>query len=320
MNTQNRHCYGFTLLELMITIALSGLLMAGFIGLINTTTDGAEIIKTRNQLQRDAQFAMNRMVQAVKQADVLLLPQRDNPATAGTMENIRKQNIPPGAGETDMAVLAIGHSRFTDADFDNSIDVDNDGDGRINEDPPADWNNDNAPGIWQVDDDADGEIDEGDIADDDEDGFEDEDPVDGVDNDGDGRIDEDPGADLNADGCAGKCGVDDDLDLFVDEVAPANDDEDTATNEDWLDTRVFQIVEGALVERTPLNFDLNGLNGITGRDIAVETIVENVTMLNIIRESPAGSRNEFVRIELQIGAADGEHVLLETAVRVGIER
>lgn len=317
----NTRCQiGFTLLELMITLALSGLLMAGFIGLMNTTTDGAQTIKTRNQLQADAQFAMKRMVTAVRQADVLILPQRDNPATGGIMEHIRKQNIPPGAGETDIAVLAVGHSRFTDADFDNSIDVDNDGDGRINEDPPADWNNDNAPGIWQVDDDADGEIDEGDVADDDEDGSEDEDPIDGIDNDGDGRIDEDPGADLNADGCAGKCGVDDDSDLFVDEVAAPNDDEDTATDEDWLDTRVFQIVEGNLIERTPVNFDLNGANGITGRDIAVETIVENVSMLNISRESPAGSRHELVRIELQLRTAEGEQVLLETAVRVGTER
>ncbi len=304
----------------MITVALSGLLLAGFTRLINATTDGAALINTRNQLQADAQFAMKRLVSAVQQADVLILPQRDNPTTGSINENIRMQNVPPGAGETGQAVLAVGHSRFMDADFDDSVDVDNDGDGRINEDPSADWNNDDAPGIWQVDDDADGQVDEGNAADDDEDGSDDEDPIDGIDNDGDGRIDEDPGEDRNSDGCAGKCGVDDDGDLFVDEVTAANDDEDTATNEDWLDTKVFQISGASLIERTPVNFDLNGADGITGRDIAVETIAENVSMLKFTRESPAGSKQEYVRIELRLGNPEGEHVLLETAVRVGTER
>jgi hypothetical protein len=46
---------------------------------------------------------------------------------------------------------------------------DNDGDGNIDEDPPADVNGDGAPGIKGIDDDGDGEVDEGSYYDDDED-------------------------------------------------------------------------------------------------------------------------------------------------------
>ncbi|MEM7411297.1 MAG: prepilin-type N-terminal cleavage/methylation domain-containing protein [Myxococcota bacterium] len=53
--------------------------------------------------------------------------------------------------------------------------LDDDGDGSIDEDPPADMNGDGAPGVAGVDDDGDGSVDEGDVADDDEDGTSDED-------------------------------------------------------------------------------------------------------------------------------------------------
>ncbi len=53
--------------------------------------------------------------------------------------------------------------------------IDDDGDGRIDEDPPADFNFDGQPGIAGVDDDNDGSIDEGPPPDDDEDGIVDED-------------------------------------------------------------------------------------------------------------------------------------------------
>lgn len=53
--------------------------------------------------------------------------------------------------------------------------ADNDGDGAIDEDPPADMNGDGAPGVAGVDDDGDGLFDEGNPEDDDEDGTSDED-------------------------------------------------------------------------------------------------------------------------------------------------
>jgi hypothetical protein len=58
--------------------------------------------------------------------------------------------------------------------------IDNDGDGLVNEDPVGDSNGDGCPGVCDVDDDGDDSIDEGDIADDDEDGLVDEDWIDYV--------------------------------------------------------------------------------------------------------------------------------------------
>lgn len=58
--------------------------------------------------------------------------------------------------------------------------VDNDGDGNVDEDPPADANGDGQPGIAGVDDDGDGSVDEGASSDDDEDGVSDEDWYDTV--------------------------------------------------------------------------------------------------------------------------------------------
>jgi hypothetical protein len=92
---------------------------------------------------------------------------------------------------------------------------DNDLDGLFDEDPPFDFNGDGCPGLCGVDDDGDGETDEGFISDDDEDGQIDEDPT--WDDDSDGRTDEDLAGDMNEDGCPGLCDIDDDGDGLVDE-------------------------------------------------------------------------------------------------------
>ena len=56
--------------------------------------------------------------------------------------------------------------------------------------------------------------------------------ADGVTDDGYDGIDEDPIGDRNSDGCSGLCNVDDDLDGFIDEANPEDDDEDGQVNED----------------------------------------------------------------------------------------
>jgi len=69
---------------------------------------------------------------------------------------------------------------FGITDEDELDGLDNDNDGRIDEDPRADMNGDGCPGVCAVDEDADGAIDEGGINDDDEDGSTDEDWLDPV--------------------------------------------------------------------------------------------------------------------------------------------
>lgn len=156
---------------------------------------------------------------------------------------------------------AVAHARFlqmpngrcrTTADLVLSAHVDDDGDGRIDEDPPAMlWGA--ASGLPGIDDDCDGFVDEGLLGDDDEDGTENEDPRDGVDNDGDGSIDEDPSADANGDGFPGAAYWDDDGDGKVDDGTPEDDDEDGLVDEDGPEARhfFFQKTTRQLLETRP---------------------------------------------------------------------
>ena len=106
--------------------------------------------------------------------------------------------LPPGA-------LAVTLDRTRDLDDDGFADADNDRDGRIDEDVPADASNDQEPGLYLLDDNNDGMVDPSWMpsGDDDEGGFQNEDPIDGVDNEPDGAFDEDPPADMNGDGAPG---------------------------------------------------------------------------------------------------------------------
>ncbi|MFK8020098.1 MAG: PilW family protein [Pseudomonadales bacterium] len=312
---------GFTLLELLITLAIAGVLVAGLTSIVTSSMNSAVEIHRKSNLQSQAHLAMRRMVEAIQRADRLTVPQRDNVNTGSIRENFRRGVFPVPAGWNDTAVLAVTLDGYSDIDLVDGADRDNDGDGRVNEDPPADWNFDYAPGLWRLDDDGDGEIDEGDNDDDDEDGTSDEDWLDGIDNDGDGRIDEDPGADVLNNGCPGLCGTDDDGDDLVDETfsgGVGNDDEDNLGGEDWLDLRVFHMSNNQLLERIPAPFEVSGTPPISGRDFVEEVIAYDVVELSFERLD-TGTNAELVRIELKLENEEGERVELETTIRVGTE-
>ncbi len=222
------HQSGFTLIELLISTSLAGLLIAGLNGVIGQALTIQDAVSEKNDLTRQARFAMEQMVRAVSHSRLLLLPLNDIPSTT-LLENIREQTEPPSAppaGSTlGTAVLAVTLPAYQDLDGDGFPDADDDRDGRIDEDLPDDKNYDFAPGIYLIDDDGNGIRD-----------FfflrtpmmmkamiwpKNEDTINGLDDDGDGNIDEDPGADNNGDGCPGICGVDDDGDSVIDEGAPA---------------------------------------------------------------------------------------------------
>jgi len=138
----------------------------------------------------------------------------------------------------------------------------------INEDPYGDANGDGCPGVCGVDDDGDTQVDEGPIADDDEDGFEAEDrpgigcPWNG-DDDCDGAVDEDPKNGENDDGdcpppnTGGDCGTpwsqggcqeycDEDPAngfLGIDTDADGWVDEDGAGRFDWNGDTVIEAVQ-----------------------------------------------------------------------------
>jgi len=316
---------GFTLVELLATLAIGALLVVSVSGVTSRALQARDISHEKNELNRQARFAMQRMVAAVRHTRLTVLPSVDNPAT-NWPENIREQTLPPspavGSSSFATAVLAVTLPAYFDSDGNGSADADNDGDGLIDEDLPADSSNDGKPGIAAIDDDGNGVVDDivAPVADDDEspDSTQNEDSIDGSDDDGDGSIDEDPGADTNGDGCAGICGLDDDGDGTLDEAAVADDDEDGVSDEDWYDMLVFYLDNGNLVERLPVPWDTDGDSLVTGRDWVISTIAENVSRFRVERLPSRDDRLQTVDLLLELTSpATGASVSLRTRVRIG---
>lgn len=313
---------GFNLVELMVAMLLAGLILAATSGVIRQATGTEASVGERNRLLRDARFAMDRMTTMAGGSRRLLLPLADNPAT-NWPENIREQTIPasPPVGSSILAtaVLAITLPANIDLDSDGFPDADNDRDGRIDEDFPADIQFDYADGIYLIDDNGNGFVDESFAnGDDDEGSFAaDEDPVNGFDDDGDGAIDEDPGADMNGDGAPGIAGVDDDSDGQVDEGNAADDDEDGAIDEDWLDAVVFYLQGDSLMERHPVPWDESANGFVSGRDFVTSAIAGNVTRFSVQRLAASFGQPQLVSLELELTGPSGAVVSLETRVRIG---
>jgi type II secretory pathway pseudopilin PulG len=315
---------GFTYVELMITLAIASLIIAGLSGVVGQALQSQDAVSETNRLTRDARFAMRRMVDSISRSRKLLLPQRDKPAT-NWPENIREQTIPPSApiGDSTLAsaVLATTLPTHFDLDGNGIADADNDGDGLFDEDLPPDITNDRAPGIYLIDDSGDGTVDKFSACcsqDDDEDfGIINEDPINGVDDDGDGLIDDDPGGDMNADACPGICGIDDDRDGTIDEGFARDDDEDGLNNEDWLDPVVFYLSGSTLQQRHPAPWDTDGDSDVDGRDFIVSDLAENITRFRVERLDN-GSAVDIVEITLELTSPlTGEIVSLQSQVRVG---
>ena len=322
---QYRGQRGLSYVEVLVTVSMTAVIVLALMGVVNTATETGNEVAERNTLTREARFALSRMSSMLGRSPTLLLPLADNPAT-NWPENLREQTDPPtpplGSSTLATAVLAFSLPAYVDLDGDDLADADNDGDGRIDEDLPGDATWDNASGIVGIDDNGDGTVDEGDEKDDDEDGDKDEDWFNGVDDDGDGRIDEDPKDDNNKDDKAGVAGIDDDADGDVDEGDKKDDDEDGVKDEDWYDPVVFYLKTGsngrlALVERSPVPWDVNSDTVIDGLDFVESELAQNVTHFRVERLQTATS---VVLIDITIGLVDpqsGESISLQTRVRAG---
>ncbi len=308
---------GFSYVELMIAIVLGGLLMVGMDGIFATLAGAWRETRVTANRHEAARLALDDMRRAVAAAPRLVVPLADDPATAFD-ESLRSETV--GGGGT--ALLAVALDPGIDRDGDGFADTDNDKDGRIDEDWPADANGDGGNGILGLDDDGDGtaDIPPSAVRDDDESGnagaaHNDEDALNGIDDDGDGGIDEDSGADMNGDGAPGVAGVDDDADGAVDEGAAADDDEDGTSDEDWLDTVVFYLAGSTLVRRTPVPWDTNASGTVTGADYVESVLAEDVTFFSVQRVG--ASATPLVRIVLRLGGTSGDPVEVAVSVRVG---
>ncbi|MCP4333147.1 MAG: hypothetical protein GY785_10870 [Gammaproteobacteria bacterium] len=315
--------YGFTYVEMMLTLAIASLIILGLSGVVNQALQSQDAVTETNKLTREARFAMQRMVRSVSHSRLLLLPLRDKLAS-NWPENIREQTVPasPPIGDSTLAtaVLAVTLPLYSDLDGDGYPDADDDRDGLIDEDLPNDRNYDFAPGIYLIDDDGDGQVDE-DFAfnwDDDETNAQvNEDPIDGIDNDDDNNIDEDNASDMNGDGCPGLCGVDDDNDGTIDEGSADDDDEDGGEFDDWYNPVVFYLAGGTLKQRTPVPWDMSGGGLVGGQDFITSDIADNVTRFRVERLDN-GSVFEVIDLTLELTSPlTGETVSLQTQVRVG---
>ena len=211
---------GLSLVELLVAIAIFGLIAAAAGTLLSATLKNHDYGNARYGLYREGLMIMERMTDEVRRCTFLLIPNAHN---------------------TTRDVLAV--SGFYNDDGDNYF-----GDTlfpRIDEDPGTDMNSDNQAGIASVDDDGDGATDEGVNTDNDEDGTANDDPLDGVDNDGDGNIDEDVDFDANNDNEPGIEGIDDDGNGSFDNENPEDDDEDGDKNEDPLNAVIYLFDSGS---------------------------------------------------------------------------
>ena len=228
---------GLTLIELLVSIVVVTLIASVISGLLVTSLEAYRAGMDKLEMQREAAYAMNRMVQYTQTARFLFVPNG-------------RRNL------TDLLAVSAG--------------IDTDGDGLVDEDSGKDLTGDDVPGVPGVDDDGDGSIDEGDKEDDDEDGTKNEDKIDGIDNDGDGSIDEDPDEDWNKDGKDGIKDFDDDDDGEIDEGDDHDEDEDGTKNEDPAEPIVFYLDGDTLMENHPVH----GVNELAHGVTAFETEYE----------------------------------------------
>ena len=313
---------GFTLVEMLIALGLAAILLAGLDGVIGLGLASYQTTTEKNDLTRQARFAMDQMVNAVNRGPRLMLPLPDNPNTNWS-EHIREERIPATTPTDDSlkytAVLALTIDPTQDLDSNGIADADDDGDGLIDEDPGGDASYDNAAGIYLIDDDGDGVVDEGvGIWDDDEQGTgADEDSVNGIDDDGDGQVDEDSSSDMNGDGCPGLCGIDENGDSIIDTVSSFDDDEDGQSDEDFYNVVVFYLDSGTLMQRTFVPWDISGGGLVSGLDFITSPIAENVTHFRVERVVQTG-RDQVVDLTLELTSPDNSaSVSLNTRVRVG---
>jgi len=313
--TSQRNQQGMSLLEIVISVAIAGMLMAGISSVISGAIDAQRSTRAQNEALQQTRFALNRMVTAVSKTRYLMIPLAENPATAWA--------------ESQRDVLAVTLDPTLDRDQDGWADANNDKDfldvnnngtrnvgepERIDEDTSTDNTNDGKPGIIGIDDDNDGVVDEGNSNNNDEDAMDFEDPINGIDDDNDGSIDEDYKNDMNGDDAPGVMGVDDDMDGSIDEGgagAKGNDDEDNLQDEDWLDPVVYYLNGTTLMERMP------AINPVSGADFSAYPIADNVSQFLVQRSLGGNGRTVLVSITLTLSPPDNEPVTLETTIAVG---
>src|SRR3990170_3518841 len=171
---------GVTLIELIIVILIVSIIAAGLSELLSIGLLSSRENRTKSELLDSANYAMNRVISAVRDTNSVLIPTNANAVLDVLAISAMIDNDSDGQTDEDG-----GAGAQLDDDEDGSADEDtlgdgqdDDSDGNYDEEFIADMNSDGCPGDCSNDDDGDGSVDEGSANDDDEDGSVDEDPVD----------------------------------------------------------------------------------------------------------------------------------------------
>ena len=106
----NKQQSGYTLIELLIALALSAILFTGLGSVVGQALDIHDTVRDNNDLTQQARFAMQQMVRAVSRSPRLLLPLNDSSNT-NWPDNLREETVPPSTpvGDSTLAtaVLAV---------------------------------------------------------------------------------------------------------------------------------------------------------------------------------------------------------------------
>jgi len=252
---------GLTLLELLISIAILAIVVGAATLFTSTSINTQRQGTARSKLYHEGLLAMERMTSGVKRCSFLLIPNAHNPTR-------------------DILAFSGRVNEDNDFYFNDPLFP------RIDEDPKKQMTDDDSSGIKGFDDDGDGFTDEGVMNDDDEDGLDGEDPLDGIDNDADGNIDEDTHDDSDI------VGMDDDGDGLVDEGEERDDDEDGDINEDPLNPMIYSLDSATNT--------LRASEPSSGETVDLST---HVTFFQVTYEAP-----ERILIELTLAGDAGENL------------
>ncbi len=113
--------HGFTLIEVLIVVAISGMLMVSLSNIVGGALNANEVTKSQNDLNREASFIMDRIIAVVSRSP-----------------NVTVIDV-PGMGAVNLLISArLDPDR--DTDLNGIPDADNDADSEIDEGPISeDW-------------------------------------------------------------------------------------------------------------------------------------------------------------------------------------
>lgn len=279
MRTNNEK--GFTLVEMILAVTIMGIIAGATMPLLSAILNAHASVSARSSLYQEGMLIMERITSGLRKTTVVAVP---------------------NGHSTTRDILAFSRLVNSDNDFyfgDPLLP-------RIDEDPDN-YYSVGSYGIKGVDEDDDGQVDEGDVRDEDEDGLIDEDLLDGLDNDGDGTIDEEVSIDYMGNGVSGIFGIDDDGDGTVDEELFEDDDEDGTIDEEEI-LFVVYVYNSSTNTLTEIHTDAStGINS-PAPQVVLST---RVTKFEAIHQSPAS-----IRIKLELTGEDGKDLMLDEEVYV----